>query len=122
MEPYNLNERIKVIEFYFENNRSIIHTQRAYRRHFNLRNAPSEAMIRRLVARFQQHGTVMDLPRGGRPRSARNEENIQRVQESVEENSETLTRRRSAELQMLSFGRLYAEFLKIYIFFHIKCS
>jgi len=53
-------------------------------------------MIRRLVVRFQEQGSVRDLPQSGRPRSVMNEANIQRVQESVEENPETSTRRRSA--------------------------
>jgi len=100
MEGYNVIQRIKIIELYFEHHRSIIQTQRAYRRHFNMLNPPSESMIRRLVARFQEQGSVRDLPRSGRPCSVTNEENIQRVQESVEENPETSTRRRSAELQM----------------------
>jgi len=47
-------------------------------------------MIRRLVARFQKQGSVRD-PRSGRPCSVMNEANIQRVQESVEENPETST-------------------------------
>ncbi|KOC58979.1 hypothetical protein WH47_10772 [Habropoda laboriosa] len=55
-------------------------------------------MIRCLVQRFQQQGGVCDLPRSGRPHSVRNDANNQRVEESIEENPETSTRRRSAEL------------------------
>lgn len=100
MEGYNVIQRTKIIELYFEHHRSIIQTQRAYRRHFNVRNSPSESMIRRLVTRFEEQGSVRDLPRSGRPHSVISEANIQRVLESVEENPETSTRRRSAELQM----------------------
>ncbi|CAK9816260.1 hypothetical protein ANTPLA_LOCUS8940 [Anthophora plagiata] len=68
----NVIQRTKIIEFYFENHRSVILTQRAYRQHFNVRDPPSKSMIQRLEQCFQQHGAVCDLPRSGRPRSVRN--------------------------------------------------
>ncbi|CAK9826872.1 hypothetical protein ANTRET_LOCUS4642 [Anthophora retusa] len=98
METYSVIQRTKIIELYFENHRSVILTQRAYRQHFNVRNPPSKSMIQRLVQRFQQHGAVCDLPRSGRPYCVRNNVNIERVQQSIQENPETSTRRRSAEL------------------------
>lgn len=54
MEVYSVIRRTKTIELYFENHRSVIQTQRAYRRYFNVRNPPSEGMIRHLVQRFQR--------------------------------------------------------------------
>ena len=47
MEKFTTVERIKIVQFYFEKQHSTILTKRAYRRHFNVRNAPSESMIRR---------------------------------------------------------------------------
>lgn len=38
MEKYNLEQRSKIVQFYFENQHSIILTQRAYRNFFNVRN------------------------------------------------------------------------------------
>ena len=67
MEKFNTEQRTKIIEFYFENQHSIILTQRAYRRHYNVRQAPNQTTINRLVKRFRQHGSVSDLPRTGRP-------------------------------------------------------
>ncbi|KAL2732536.1 uncharacterized protein V1477_014777 [Vespula maculifrons] len=100
MKRLTLNERTKIVQFYFENNRSIISTQRAYRRHFNVKNAPAEMTIRNIIARFQQQGTVSDLPRSGRPRSVFTNANIQRVEESVLEEPGTSTRRRSSQLEL----------------------
>lgn len=98
MEKFTTAQRTKIIEIYFGNNQSIIQTQRGYRRHFRVREAPSESMIRRLVQRFRQQGAVSDLPRIGRPRSGRTEANIERVRESVGEEPTTSTRRRSGQL------------------------
>lgn len=98
MEQYTTEQRSKLVEFYFENQRSIVLTQRAYRRFFNVRTGPSAPTINRLVENFRQHGTVRHLPCTGRPRTVHTEENIQRVVDSVQDSPETSTRRRSAQL------------------------
>jgi transposase len=50
------------------------------------------------VQRFDETGSLMKFPHTGRPRSAREEENIERVRTSIEEDPQTSTRRRSREL------------------------
>jgi len=45
MNGYNVIQRTKIIELYFEHHRSVIQTQRAYYRHFNVRNPPSESTL-----------------------------------------------------------------------------
>jgi hypothetical protein len=116
MERFTTEQRTRTIEFYYLNQRSIILTQRAYRRHFNVRISPSEAMIRCLVNRHHQHGSVRDLPRTGRPRLSRSAENIERVQQSVNEAPETSCRRRSAQLEMsrTSLRRILKKDLQLY--------
>lgn len=49
---------------------------------------------------FAEYGTVGDSRRTGRPRTGRSAENIDAVRQSVEENPETSTRRRSSQLQL----------------------
>nr|CAH7739143.1 unnamed protein product [Callosobruchus chinensis] len=89
MENYSFTQQVQIIEFYFGHRKSTIQTQRAYyARHFNVRNAPSEAMIR----------PVNDLPRSGRLRSTRSQDNIGRVRQSVVDNPKTSTRRRAVKL------------------------
>ncbi|KFM78436.1 hypothetical protein X975_14673, partial [Stegodyphus mimosarum] len=98
MEKFCTAQRTKIVEFYFENRRSIVLTRRAYMHHYQVRNAPSKSAIIRLIHRFQQQGSVVDLPRVGRPRSMRTPENRSRVEQSIEQDAATSTRRRSREL------------------------
>ena len=51
-----------------------------------------------MVARFREQGSVCDLPKSGRPRTARSDENRQRVAESVAEDPSTSVRRRSSQI------------------------
>ena len=57
-------------------------------------------MIRKLMRRFEEQGSVAELSRTGRPPSARTEENIERVRASTEEEPEISTRRRPEELSL----------------------
>ena len=98
MEKFTTEQRVKIIEFYFENGRSIVATQRSYMRNFNVRHPPSRPAIMNLVARFQEYGSVSDKPRSGRGRSVRTRENTEAAKRSIEENPTTSTRRRSQEL------------------------
>lgn len=53
MGNFAIQQRMKIVQLYFENQHPIGLTQRAYQREFNVRNPPSESMIRRLIRRFQ---------------------------------------------------------------------
>ena len=75
MEKYSIPERTQIVKLFYQNRESIISTQRAYRRHYQVRNAPSDNAIRSIVRRFEQQGAVTDLPRTGRPRNVRTDEN-----------------------------------------------
>lgn len=70
---------MQIVKFYYQIQQYIIETQRAYRRHFNVRNSLIESMIRGLISRFQTQGSVIGLPRIGRPRSVRNEATVECV-------------------------------------------
>lgn len=98
MEQYTIEQRAQIVEIYFSNQRSIVLTQRAYRRQFNVRVAPSQSTINRLVANFREQGAVRNLPGPGRHRTVHTADNIQVVQESIREDPETSTRRRSSQL------------------------
>ena len=98
MEKFTTEQRTKIVEFYFQNQNPIIVTQRAYHRHFNVRNSRSESMIRRLIGRFQQQGSVRDLPWSERPRSVPTKKNIEHMQASIQEEPEKSTRRLPGQL------------------------
>ena len=51
-----------------------------------------------MVAQFRKQGSVCDLPKSGRPRMARSDENHQRVAESMAEDPSTSVRRRSSQI------------------------
>lgn len=100
MEKYTTEQRTQIVKFYYQNGMSIILTQRAYRRHYGIRDSPSESMIRRLIGRFEEQGAVQDRPRTGRPRTATSEAAVERVRESIAEDPSTSTRRRSGQVGM----------------------
>ena len=99
MDCLTTEQRVKLIEFYFKNDESLVRARRAYCRHFEVRSGPSESTISRLVQKFKDSGSVHDLPRSGRPKT-RTEECIEQVRASVEEDPQTSTRRRSSQLNM----------------------
>lgn len=57
-------------------------------------------MIRKPMARFQENGSVINLPPTGRSCLVRSEGNIERVRATVEEEHETSTRRHWRQLGM----------------------
>ena len=98
MEKFSIVQRTHIVKFYYQNQGSIIQTQRAYRRHFNVRDAPSKNAIKGMVKRFEDQGAVSDLPRSGRSKAVCTDENKERIRENVEENPTTSTRKCSLEL------------------------
>ena len=98
MDKFTNEERVKIIEFYFENRRSIIGKQRSYLRHFNVRHSPTKPTIINLVKRFQEHGFVGDRSRPGRSRSERTPGKTENVRRSIKDEATTSTGRRSQEL------------------------
>jgi hypothetical protein len=68
------------------------------------------------MQRFEETGSLMNLPHTGRPRSARKEENIERVRASIEDEPQTFTRRRSRELGLsrTSLRRILTKDLKMF--------
>jgi len=93
MQNYTTMQRMKVVEFYYQSQQSIIQAQRKYRKYFNSRIAPSISMIHRLVERFHKQGSVCYLPRAGKLHSSIIPENVERLQGSIEECAGTSTRR-----------------------------
>ncbi|KAK8372042.1 hypothetical protein O3P69_011893 [Scylla paramamosain] len=56
---YSVQERIKIVEVYFAT-KSVVQTQRQFRRDFPGRNAPTRLTIRRLLDKFRETGSVQD--------------------------------------------------------------
>lgn len=105
MDHYTPIQRAQIVEFYIKNNRSIVLTQREFKRVSGIRKKVSENTVRRLFAKFQSGGTLGNLPKPGRSCPARNKRNIDRVSASVERDPEMSQLRRSQALN-LSVGTM----------------
>ena len=93
MEKFGTVQHTQIVKFYYQNQGSIIQTQRAYQRHFNVRDAPSKNAIKGMVKRFEDQGAVSDLPCSGRPKAVCIDENKERIHENVENNPTTFTQK-----------------------------
>ena len=93
-----MQERIKIMEAYFAT-KSLIHTQRQFRRDFPIRNAPTRATILHLLNKFWETESVHDKNKGqsGRPRSARTDPNINNVRQHLAMSPRKSTRLLSQE-------------------------
>jgi len=85
--------------------------------------APSEGAIRNLLKKHNETGSVLNDQKGksGRPKTVRNQDNIERVRLANIENRETSTRRLSAELDVSrsSIQRILKRDLKLFPY-HIQ--
>ena len=80
MDPptgYTVQERIKIVEAYFAT-KSVVLTQRQFRRDVPKKNPPSRLTIKRLLEKFRETGSAGDKHKGhsGRPRSSRTDNNL----------------------------------------------
>lgn len=90
------------VRTFFENGRSVIATQRAFRVHFNIpRNVtvPSGKTIRRWVRALEETGSTARPKATGRPRSVTTPENVLAVRAAV-----GLSPRRSARKHAIALG------------------
>ncbi|KAL7631744.1 UNVERIFIED_CONTAM: hypothetical protein RMT77_017953 [Armadillidium vulgare] len=85
MERYTMEQRVKVIQAYYENGRSNQNAYRALRDFFGQFNRPNVPTIGKILKKFEQTGSVGDLKRPVHARTARTAENIAAVRDSVAE-------------------------------------
>ena len=100
MERLTIQQRVKVIEAYYENGRSNKKTFRALRSVFGHHKRPTESAIGKIVKKFEETGSVADVKTSSRARLRRSDENIDAVRQSVAENPNTSIRHRAQELSI----------------------
>nr|CAH7725913.1 unnamed protein product [Callosobruchus chinensis] len=98
MERYTPQDGGIILSMYLTNNRSLVLAQRAFRRRFPNRIAPTGQTLRGLAARLKETGTTKDLAERGRHQTGRSVENIAAVAGDIAVNQETLTIRRATQL------------------------
>jgi hypothetical protein len=110
MERYTIAQRTQIVFLFIENHRSIINTQRAYRRFYGVRTASTGPTIRSLVDNFAEFGTVGDLRRMGRPRTGRSieiglipQETLHKVMENAIKRADFCVRENGSHLTDIIF-------------------
>ena len=85
MERLTIQQRVKVIEAYYENGRSNKKTFRALRSVFGHHKRPTESAIGKIVKKFEETGSVADVKTSSRARLRRSDENIDAVRQCFRE-------------------------------------
>lgn len=93
-------QRIFLLKRWWMSEKSLHAVNVAFRREFPNDDIPSRQTIYRLSEKFDETGSVDDLPRSGRPKSVTKEENIQIVSENFRVTPQTSQRRASHELDI----------------------
>jgi len=57
-----VEQRVQIIKFYYQNQCSVRETIRALRDFYPRHNHPAESTIRRLVAKFESTGSIINQP------------------------------------------------------------
>lgn len=92
--------RAYIIQYFFENGRSVVSTIRKIKREHQI--TLNRSSVKYVLKKFLKQRKFEDQHRGnsGRPKSATSEENIRRVQNAIESDPRKSARRLSAQLNM----------------------
>lgn len=99
-------QRLQIVELYFQNQCSVKNVFRALRPFYGIHNRPTERTIRETIAKLRTHFTLLNIVPPTRMRTGRSAQNIAAVAESVREDRDESIRRRSQSLG-LSYGTLW---------------
>ena len=95
MERYTIQQRVEIVKIYYTNLCSVRQTFRQLRNNYGRNDRPTERTIQRIIAKFEESGSVTDRAVPVRRRNARSVENIVAVTESVREDPDLSIPRRS---------------------------
>ncbi|QQP39795.1 Putative DD41D transposase [Caligus rogercresseyi] len=98
MERLTNEQRLQIVEIYYQNSCSVKNVHRLLRPYYGRHNRPCESTIRAVITKFRTKFTLLDIKPSTRMRTVRTEENIAAVASSVNENREMSIRRRSQQL------------------------
>jgi len=107
------------VRTFFENGRSFVATQRAFRLQFNLARhdtVPHRNFIANWVRTFEETGSTLRLRGSGRPKTARTPENLIRVSEAIVQSPTRSARKHSIALGISN--RSVRRILHQDLFFH----
>ena len=104
---YSVEQRIFVVEKFHQSKRPV-EVQRAFRKRFGCKNAPTRSAISKMVKKFHEVGQVTDQKKGkcGRKVTKSTPENVGRVQAAMTQSPKKSVRRASQQLE-LSYGTVH---------------
>jgi hypothetical protein len=100
MPSFTLEDRLVFVQTYYETGRSITAALRKLRSKYGPRDAPNRRTLERLVKKFEATKSLEDQTSLPHRRPVRTEANIAAVRDSIEDDPNTSTRRRSQELNI----------------------
>jgi len=89
-------ERVAIVKMYY-GCKNMEEVRRRWRANFNS-SVPAAATIRELLQKFEETGSVLDVPPPGRPKTACIDELGEQIASSLDRSPQKSTRRLSAEL------------------------
>ncbi|KAF2883533.1 hypothetical protein ILUMI_22649 [Ignelater luminosus] len=92
MAEYKTEQRVKIIQAYYENGKSRKNTLCALREYFGVQNRPSERTVWNLAKTFEQTGFVSNAKAPQHTSRGSSEQNIANVRENVTEKPRTSIR------------------------------
>lgn len=98
MERLTFEQRLQIVQLYYQNQRSVKKVFRALRATIGQHHRPSERAIGKIVNKFETEFTLLDIQHPIRPHPARSIENIAAVAENVAEDHDESIRHRSQQL------------------------
>lgn len=100
MNRLTKEQRLQIVQIYFENNGSVREVYRKLRPFYGRHNRPSEQLIRLTMDRFRTTFTLCDNTHPQRRQTVRTEETIAAVEQSVEEDPNESIRHRAQQLEL----------------------
>lgn len=103
MERFTGDQRAFCVRSFYLSNGSYVLVRRQFRAHYQLNNlhqTPSGNLIKQWLRKFEDTGSTSNKPPGGRRRTARSRENIERVRLAVERNPRRSVRKQAFALNL----------------------
>lgn len=100
MKRYSIKERIEIVQIYYKYSCSTRTTLRKLRVNYGPHNRPTEKTIRSIIQKFEDTGSVCDIPKPMNLKTAQSVDNVAMVNESANGYPNLSIRRRSQQLDL----------------------
>lgn len=98
MEQLTPQQRLQIVQIYFSNGKSLKQTHKALCEIYSENDCPTEHTIERIVEKLRTTFTLLDPKPVQRQKTARSDDNITAVRESLAEDPNLSIRQRSQQL------------------------